>query len=209
MSLKEALTKVGFLEEEIPVAKPKAPANLVQAPLKVDTTPPPASGSVDPTFQAMLLQSFQKHKQTGFDYLKFISAVGKMKAKGSSAEDSCFQMAFMAASELGVDKSKLIESGQYYLDVLKGDEADFNTDLSSTNKTEVEARQQRVTQIEGKLTDLSKQLAALQQEHDTLVKEIHDTTTKLSGRQDAFQVTVASIRSEIETNIKKINQYLT
>jgi hypothetical protein len=54
----------------------------------------------------------------------------EMKAMVPS-EDNRFKMAFITAKQLGIDKSKLIESGQHYIQVLNEDLREFQANLSS------------------------------------------------------------------------------
>ena len=208
MSLKNTLTKLGLIEETIQ-AKPKTlpaqqpqPIGAVSAAVPVQTTP-----VVDPTILSMLQQSLQENKLSGFDYLKFVSAVDEMKAAGGT-EDVRFKMAFFAAKQLGVDKDALVKSAQHYVDVLRQDESDFNADCSQFEKKEIQAREAKIAELEAKLSDLNRQLAQAQQDHIGLANELQDKRASLEVRKSSFQTTLNSLKSVIEANIQKINQYL-
>lgn len=209
MALKNFLNKMGLVEDEIVVA-PKKAAQQAPAQQASNFTPAPVyvpSPSVDPAIQEMLAQSLQENKLSGFDYLKFTSAVEESKSTGVS-EDARFKMTFSTAKQLGVDKNNLLKSGAHYLDVLSQDEADFNADCAQYDKKEIQSREAKIAQIESNLTDLSKQLAQAQQDHVTLTQELQSEKERLESRKTAFQVTLQNFRATIESNIQKINQYL-
>lgn len=212
MPLKNFLSKVGIIEEEIKVSPKKVPQMPSAAPTSFaqptsSFAPTPVAPSVDPAIQEMLTQSLEENKLSGFDYLKFSSSVEETKAFGVP-EDARYKMAFSTAKQLGVDKANLLKSGQHYLDVLSQDEADFNADCTQHDKKEIQARETKATQIEGTMTQLAKQLADLQQEHSTLKQELQSEKERLESRKVAFQATLQNFRATIESNIQKINQYL-
>src|SRR5579863_940060 len=178
MPLKSFLNKMGLVEDEVQVAKPKAPSTTQSGrPEALPTTltsftnfstPTP---TVDASIQDMLNQSLQDNKLSGFDYLKFISAVDETKATGIP-EDARFKMTFSTAKQLGVDKTTLLKSGAHYLDVLGQDEGDFNADCSQYEKNEVQSRETKLANVESTISSLNKQLAQLNQDHMTLSQEL-------------------------------------
>jgi hypothetical protein len=218
MPLKKFLNKMGLVEDEIPTTKAKtqptqAPAASAPAAAPVSSmtsfsamsyTPAPV---VDPSIQEMLNQSLQENKLSGFDYLKFITAVEESRSSGVP-EDARFKMTYSTAKQLGVDKNSLLKSGQHYVDVLAQDENDFNSDCDQYEKSQVTAREAKIAQIENTITDLNKQLSQLNQDHMTLSSELQQERIKLESRKVSFKVTLESFRGAIKSNIDKINQYL-
>lgn len=211
MGLNKFLNKMGLTEDELPAAKPKTATAQVQTPQTSFTanvtpayTPPP---TVDPAITQMLQQSLDENKLAGFDFMKFSSSVEEMKSFGAT-EDVRFKMAFSTAKQMGVDKASLLKSGDHYLDVLTQDEKDFGDDCAQYDKKEIQSRAARISQIETSITDLSKQLAQLQQDHATLSQELVDEKSRLESRKSSFMVTLQGFRATIESNIQKINQYL-
>lgn len=215
MGFKNVLNKMGLVEDEIPTVKQKASTvTSPQVPVTMQgvhtstysTSFTPAT-DIDPTIQKMLEDSLQENKLSGFDYLKFTSAVEEMKSTGT-AEDARFKMAGFTAKQMGVDKAGLLKSGEHYLDVLSQDESDFGANCAEYLKKEITSRESSISKIESTITDLTKQLAQLQQDHSTLSQELQNETSRLESRKTAFQVTLKDFRATIESNIKKINQYL-
>lgn len=221
MPLKSFLNKMGLVEDDVAVTKAKttapaatAPASTapqqtsqspyMPSPYTTSYTPTPA---IDPAIQDMLNQSLQENKLSGFDYLKFVSAVDETKATGI-AEDARFKMTFSTAKQLGVNKDTLLKSGAHYVDVLAQDESDFNTDCANYEKNQVQSREAKLANIESTITNLNQQLSQLTQDKSTLTQELQQEKFKLESRKVAFRVTLESIRTTIKSNIDKINQYL-
>jgi hypothetical protein len=209
MSFKNALSKMGLIEESVASTKPVVQAKSVPStPLPSSFIPPAVStANVDPSIKEMLEQSIQESKLSGFDYLKFIGAVEEMKSSGSS-EDARFKMAFVAAKQLGVDKDSLVKSGNHYLDVLKKDEDDFNSDCSEFEKNELQTRDAKIAELDSRVTELTKQLDDTKGALLSLKGEAASKRSSLESRRSGFQATLQSVKSVIETNISKINQYL-
>lgn len=216
MAFKSFLNKMGLVEEDIQVTKAKPAQPAAAAPSSVSAPTPSYSSftsmsapvpAVDASIQEMLNQSLQENKLSGFDYLKFISAVDESKSTGVP-EDARFKMTFSTAKQLGVDKNSLLKSGQHYIEVLTQDENDFNADCVQYEKNEVSARETKIASIEATINDLNKQLVQLNQDHTTLYQELQQEKVKLESRKIAFHVTVENIRSTIKSNIDKISQYL-
>lgn len=217
MALKSFLAKAGLIEEDVPVSKPKQatqPTPTVQAQSPAPSYQPSSftatsfsAPAVDPSIQEMLNQSLQDNKLSGFDYLKFISAVDEARATGVP-EDARFKMTFLTAKQLGVDKASLLKSGAHYVDVLAQDENDFNADCDQYEKNEIQAREAKISSIETTITELNRQLTQLNQDHMTLSQELQQEKIKLESRKVSFRVTLESLRNSIKSNLDKINQYL-
>lgn len=209
MSLKKVFTKMGLVEEDVVVKYQPQPTKTVVT--KTETQPvvetPSYASKVDPDISEMLQSSLQENKLSGFDYLKFISAVEKMKSTGTP-EDARFKMAFSAAESMGVTKISLLKTGDHYLDVLKQDEDDFNENCDQFDKKEVKSRENKLAQTEASITTLTKQLEQLNQDRESLKQELEDEKSKLETRKASFQTTLESFRSSIQANVEKINQYL-
>ena len=212
MDFKKAFTKMGLVEEDVPVTpKAKTSTPVVETKkspiVETKTTYRKPEPEVDPEISEMLEKSLQDGKLSNFDYLKFVSMVDKMKGKVSS-EEARFQTAFSAAEELGVTKASLLKSGDHYLDVLTEDEQDFNENCSDFEKKEIKSRETKLATSAANIEALTKELAQAQEEHETLESELQDQKAKLESRKESFQTTLESFRSTIKDNVEKINQYL-
>lgn len=200
--MKNMFIKLGLVEEAV-VAK--------KAPTKPQTVAQPKIMVVEPTIDAsinqMLLQSIEENKLAGFDYLKFMSSVEEMKVYGTQ-EDARFKMTFATAKQLGVDKEGLNKSAQHYLDVLKNDENEFNTECTQFAKKEITARETKLTELEAKLTTLSGQIEATKVEYAKLSEEVSEKKDSLELRRNNFKNTFDNLVLTIQANLEKINKYL-
>ncbi len=165
------------------------------------------NSSIDPDIKNTLIQSLQDNKLSGFDYLKFVAALDQMKSVAPS-EESRFKMTFIAAQQLGVDKSKLIESANHYIDVLKQDLTDFKADFSSKQTEVVGNNETKLNEVNNTITSLQTQLSQLLVEQTKLASIISENKVKLENKRSTFETTHSSVVNEITDNIKKINQYL-
>lgn len=211
MSLKTTFTKLGLLEEQVEAPKSKTKQTAKATPAVgtpvAQPTYQPAQTLVDPAISASLEQSLQENKLSGFDYLKFIATVEEMKSTGTP-EDARFKMAFVAAKQLGVDKDSLMKSGQHYVDVLKQDEADFNSDCAQFEKKEIQGRDANAAKLEAQIGTLTQQLLKAQADLKVSQSELEEKKSTLESRKAAFQGALEDLESTIQTNISKINQYL-
>lgn len=213
MSFKKALTKMGIIEDNISVPTSK-PAPVVSTPNVTSSYAiTGAKGSniaptnIDNDTAEELQKSLQDNKLSGFDYLKFISATDEMKSSGTS-EDMRYKMAFLAAKQLGVDKDSLTKSARHYLDVLKGDETNFNTDCDKFEKEEIQDKENKIKELQSKADSFSQQLAQANYDRDQLSTEVNEKKRILQQKRSSFQTTLQSFVTEIETNILKITRYL-
>lgn len=209
MSFKNALTKLGLVEEEVGKTAPTtktAPTKTVKSPI-VEETQEASSSDADPEITEMLQKSLQDNKLSGFDYLKFVSVVEKMKGKVAS-EEGRYQAAFSAAEELGATKTSLLKSCDHYLDVLKEDEGEFNDNCEEYAKKEVKSKETKLAQTEASIDELNKQLEQLTSDRESLKQELEEGKSKLETRKSSFQATLENFKSSIQSNIEKINQYL-
>lgn len=205
-----------FINEDVEV-KPKVKPQVVAATLKKQVKTQEVEESndtIDSEIKETLLQSLKDNKLSGFDYLKFVGALEEMKSEGGS-ESSRFKMAFIAAKQLGVDKKKLIDSAQHYLEVLENDSKDFNSNLNSKRTKTIGNSEKRIAELEKAVEEHTKTIEALSAEVDqykteqtSLTEEITENRTKLDEKKAAFETTYASVAKEIENNIKKMDQYL-
>jgi|SRR5581483_515588 len=213
--MKNFLTKLGLVEDDMPVAKAKPAAPTATTNVSTGTPIPSSTSfsfsvpapSIDPALNEMLTKSLEENKLAGFDYLKFISAVQETKSTGL-AEEACYKVTFSTAKQLGVDKNSLLKSGQHYIDVLNQDENDFNADCAEYERAQVQAREAKLAKVESTIADLKKQLSQLTEDSATLTQELHAEKAKLDSRKAAFSVTLDTLRNTIKTNIDKIGQYL-
>lgn len=209
MSLKTAFTKLGLVEDTVPVTKTKTKQSVttVLSTAPTYTAPPATTANVDEETAKVLEQSLQDNKLSGFDYLKFVAATEETKTYGVP-EETRYKMAFSTAKQLGLDKDSLLKSGQHYIDVLAQNERDFKSDCTQFERINIQTKEVKIAELETKLTTLSEQLAQTKRERDDLASEVQENKSTQETSKASFQATLQSFVGGIETNIAKINKYL-
>lgn len=204
-----------FINEDIKTSTSVKPiSNNIEIAVAPTIVQPGAAITVDKDIKAALLQSLQDNKLAGFDYLKFVAALEEMKEIGGT-EEARLKMTFITAKQLGVDKTKLIESANHYLEVLKKDAVDFSSNLADKQAKNIGVNEKRLEDVEKAtnnhretITTLNAEIEKLQQEKYALTVQIADERARLENKKSAFEYTHTSLTNEIKDNIQKINQYL-
>lgn len=209
MSLKNTFTKLGLIEDTLPQVptKKSTPVSKKEVEVVEPTYTPESSDTVDSAISQMLQQSFEENKLSGFDYLKFMSAVEEMKSYGTP-EETRYKMAFSTAKQVGASKAGLTKAAQHYLDVLDQDEKDFDNDCSQYEKKEIQGRTTKIAELETQVSTLADQLAKAKDQHEKLSGELEEKKSGLESRKASFQTTLKSFTSTIQANLEKINKYL-
>lgn len=188
------------------------------------TSPPPAgkapatavaaAGSVSDKFVEILLGALEKSNQDGFDYLEFRQAL-KNLAKMPMDEPTRYHSAYAMAQTMGVTPAKLVESAQFYLNVLTNEQAKFNEAHAQQRSRLIGNREEEVKNLEAMIQQKAEQIKQLTQqieEHrrqsEQIRKEVSDSTVKIENTKADFEATFESISGQIREDIGKIQQHL-
>lgn len=177
-------------------------------------TPAAASGSVNNKFLDVLAAALEKNNQQGFDYFEFRQAL-KNLSKMSMDEQTRFQSAFAMAQTMGVTPAKLVESAQFYLQVLTSEQARFNEAHAQQRAKLIGSREDDVKNIEAQIQQKSQQIAQLtkeieagRQQSEQIRQEISDSTVKIESTRADFEATFNSVTAQLQDDVAKIQQYL-
>lgn len=169
---------------------------------------------IDPEIREALEDSMKEQKLGGFDYLKF-KATLEETSELASDEGSRYKMAAIAAKQLGVNKAKLIETANHYLNVLSEDSESFQKDLKKKIDNTVGKAQERISQLENNIQTSENAIKSLQEgiekataEHNELTSTISNDTKELETKKQAFEATAEALKEEIQTVISNIGKYL-
>lgn len=177
-------------------------------------TPVNVSGSVSNKFLDVLAAALEKNNQEGFDYFEFRQAL-KNLSKMSMDEQTRFQSAFAMAQTMGVTPAKLVESAQYYLNVLSNEQTRFNEAHAQQRAKLIGSREDDIKNLENQIQQKTQQIAQLTQEIESsrqqseqIRKEISDSTVKIETTKADFELTFQSVVSQLQDDVVKIQQYL-
>ncbi len=199
--------------------QPQHPAEMTGPPTAV---PPRAdsgtsvavTGNVSDKFVEILLGALEKNNQEGFDYLEFRQAL-KNLAKMPMDEQTRFHSAYAMAQTMGITPAKLVDSAQFYLNVLTNEQARFNEAHAQQRARLIGNREEEVKNMEAMIQQKSEQIKQLTQQiedhrkqSEQIRKEVSDSTIKIENTKADFEKTYESISGQIKEDIGKIQQHL-
>jgi uncharacterized protein (DUF3084 family) len=192
-------------------ASPAAPS--APAPAQA-VAPSVSSGSVNNKFVEALAAALEKNNQVGFDYFEFRQAL-KNLAKMPMDEQTRYQSANAMAQTMGVTPAKLVESAQFYLGVLNGEQAHFaeahaqqKAKLVGNREAEAKNLEIAVQQKAEQIKQLTLEIEQFRQKSEQIRKEINESTVKIETTKADFETTFASVVAQIQDDVAKIQQYL-
>ena len=147
------------------------------------------TGVPDENFLNVLADALAGANTPGYDYLEYRQAVQKMVTK---IPDECsrYNLVFDSVANLGVTHDTLIDSAQYYLDVLKKEEEQFSQ--AQTTRADIEM----------------KRIFASGKPLQNTIEELVTWRTTLTSQRQGFDAALAVLRSQIQSDMNKIDQYL-
>lgn len=175
---------------------------------------PKSSGKADPKFVEVLLKAIEANNLDGFDYLEFKQSLQNL-SNVQMDEKTKYQSAFAMAKTMGATPAKLISAAQFYIKVLKKEEAKFVDALKNQRQKQVHDREQGIKQKEQLIVEKQKKIKQLQKEIEADTKSldtdkaaINQSMAKVEATKQGFVNAYNSVLGQIETDIDKMNQYI-
>ncbi len=210
-----------FLVEEEATSATSATKESTAAPAMEQTAAAPttkqhasAGGAVSNKFVEILAGALEKNNQEGFDYFEFRQSLINL-AKMSMDEATRYQSAFAMAQTMGVTPGKLVESANFYLNVLSNEQTKFNeahvqqrAKLIGNREEEAKNLDALVQQKNEQIKQLNREIEAHQKQSEQIRKEVSDATIKIENTKADFEATFASVLSQLQADVAKIQQYL-
>jgi uncharacterized protein (DUF3084 family) len=203
-----------------PAAKSTA-APIQQAPANNATSAPsaappiaPVDGSVSDRFVELLSKALEANNRAGFDYFEFRQSLVNL-GKMAMDETTRFKSAFAMAQTMHVSKEQLIESAQYYIQILNGEQAKFKEAHTQQRAKAIGSREQEVQNLENavqqktqQIAELTRQIEEHKQQSERLRQEIKESTIKIESTNADFEATFSTIVAQLQEDVVKIKQYL-
>jgi chromosome segregation ATPase len=193
-------------KEQPAQATPAAPAPVAQA--------TGGGGAVSDKFVEILSAALEKNNQEGFDYLEFRQAL-KNLSKMAMDESTRYQSAYAMAQTMGVTSTKLIESANFYLQVLGGEQSKFNEAHAQQRSRLIGSREEDVKSLEAQIQQKTEQIQQLTQqieEHrrqsEQIREEISNNTLKIEATKADFDATFNSVARHIQDDVAKMKQFM-
>ena len=180
------------------------------------SSPSPSAqpGKASPKFVNVLLKAIEANNLEGFDYLEFKQSLQNLAAMDMD-EKTKYQSAFAMAKTMGVTPSKLVNSAQHYINVLKKEENKFSDALKNQKQKQVVNREQGIKGLEEAVVKKQQMIEKLQKEIEAdkqkLEKQktaINESVAKVQATKEGFISAYHSVLGQIQGDIDKMNSYL-
>lgn len=199
----------------------KAPAKeekvAVQAQAQTPTTisiPTSVLAQEDAKIKKELADALEKANQPGYDYFELAQSIAA-QASIIPSEAQRFQSTFAVVSPMGVTPDKLISSAQFYLDVLKNKENEFNKTVEQHMAEAVTGRENEAKSFDAdmqaksdQIKKLTEEINALQQQKTTIINEVSSSRAQIEQVKNNFNATMKVFVDRINSDIEKIKTYL-
>jgi hypothetical protein len=184
------------------------------APVKVQAPAASSTGSVSNKFVEILSAALEKNNPEGFDYFEFRQSLINL-AKMPMDETTRFQSAYAMAQTMGVTAAKLTESAQYYLNVLIAEQSKFGeahaqqrTKLIGSREEDIKNLDQTILQKAEQIKKLTEEIEAHRKQAEQIKSEVSESTIKIENTKADFEATFSSVYQQIDTDLKKMQEYL-
>jgi hypothetical protein len=204
---------------------PASDGNAPPVPSKTEATQPQKNtpnvaptavptGKVTDQFYDILLGSMEQNNQEGFDYLEYKKSLQTL-AKMSMDEQTRYFSAYAAAQAMGITAEKLVNSAQFYSNVLKKEEEKFQIAHQAQREKQIGGKEKAITDLEATIKAKGEQIARLteeirihQEEMGKMKDEISESVIKIETTMNDFQTTYHDLLSQIEKDIENMKKYL-
>jgi hypothetical protein len=199
---------------EIPVGSQKVNAQDVSG-QQVQQPGVDAGSSIAPT---NVPSQYQKHFEDlideanhknplfqGTDFKEFIESKGDVE--GIADEATRYRTAFNVLKRTGLTKEKLVTTGREYVNIIDRDVKAFEAVFLDQYKTQVELKERQLQQKAQELQTLTLKIEALNKEMKQIGQEVLSGKDRLNSNKNSFIAAADNKKKEIETELKKIDQY--
>ena len=162
-----------------------------------------------------LTHAIGKANLQGEDYLELMEALNAMKDLPLS-EDIKIQTVLATLSTKGLTLSKIYESSDYYLKILKNEKDKFYEALTINKEGQVVSQQKEIAALEEQIKHkadqialLTKEMAADNKRIENIRKQISNAESKIKDTEDSFCHTYDIVSKQIIENIEKIKNITT
>jgi DNA repair exonuclease SbcCD ATPase subunit len=176
--------------------------------------PKPNGGKADPKFVDVLLKAIEANNLEGFDYLEFKQSLQNLSSVEMD-EKTKYQSAFAMAKTMGATPSKLVNSAQHYINILKKEEAKFAQALQNRKQKQVQDVKHGLVKKEKLIADKQKRIEQLQKEIEADKKsleadraKISQSAAKMEATQQGFVNAYNGVLGQIQSDIEKMNNYI-
>lgn len=213
---KEEMNKQAGGKKDVKNTSPKTKSTAPKANPSSTGTPPSKAptGKASSKFTNILLGAMDSNNLDGFDYLEYKQSLHNL-SKMPMDEQTRYQSAYAAAQPMGVTPKKLIETAQFYIDILKKEEAKFGTALANQRTKQIGDKEQQIEQMDRLVVEKTKQIERLKKEIEQHKKQsgemkasISDATVKVETTKNNFIASYNLLVGQIRRDMDNMKKYL-
>ena len=161
-----------------------------------------------------ITKAIEKNNLPGFDFFEFKRAIVTLQEM-QIEEGTAHKSAFHTAATLGVTKEKLIETANYYKNVVEKEREAFANALEAQNENKIVKKQTDITRLRDQIDRHKAEITRLQDEIAKYLDEvegqeatIHAESQKLATAKTAFEFTHKAVLLALDKDIENMNKYL-
>lgn len=163
------------------------------------------AGSIE-KFKQYFDKLFNDANLPGPDYFEFAKMTKAMS--GISDENLKYTSAFAGLTVQGLDKQKLLDTANAYLQILATDAANFSTTVDAALAEKVQAKQQEIVTKQQRIEQLQREIADLQHQVQLLYAEVKENEEKIENNTGGYKRASEDMKQQIQLDIEKIKQYI-
>ena len=174
----------------------------------------PKNVKADSKFINLLLKAIEANNVEGFDYLEFKQSLQSL-TQIEKDETRRFKTAFVMAQTMGLNKKKLSDSAQRYINVLAQEEKKFSQAVDNQRNAKVTEKEKTIEgltkSIESKAEMIEKLQSEVAQEKkklDNIEEEVKKSLAKVESTKDKFYVSYHLVLDQIKEDLDKIGTYI-
>lgn len=170
-------------------------------------------GEIKQQFVEHLLKAIETNNLDGIDYLEFKNTLQSF-AKMPMDENLRFQSALTAVKTMGASEQKILDSAQFYLDILAKEEASFMNAVKRGKSQKVDGELQRIEQLKAQREEKVKQIEKMKADIENITKEINgvsekvmDDQIKIDTKRNHFYASYEFVVNQIKADISNLKKH--
>jgi hypothetical protein len=158
-------------------------------------------------FENLIEEANQKNPVfAGTDLKEYLDT--KVELDTIPDEVTKIKTAFNVLKRTGLTKDKLMSTGREYIKLIESDLAGIEGAFAQQYKNEVELKEQQVQAKANEIKLLNEKIANMTEEMSQLTTQVSQSKEQLTNNKNQFILAGEQKKSEIQTELQKINQYL-
>ncbi|MCE7923498.1 MAG: hypothetical protein DYG98_10600 [Haliscomenobacteraceae bacterium CHB4] len=201
----------------MPAFSPRQPSTFYHQPSSINMVTTKslfAAEGLDERSLEFLANAIEKNNLPGFDYYEFKRAVVSL-LQMKLDEATSHKSAFTTAATVGLTKEKLIETANYYKNIVEKEKEQFDKALENQNATKITARKEEVKRLRDQVERHKTEIARLQDEIAGYLTQIDQAeaatkleSDKLEKAKSAFEKTHQAVVLQIDKDIENMHKHL-